>query len=175
MRAEFEWQNTGLLSREVRVQVSSPAPRFARLAQTGHERWSYKPEVPESQAGLGTRNWAMELLGVVASLAMRIAGGFDAHMVHQIGGHNSMAEYLVANEDVAGSIPADRSMRCWYIGRASAFQAEEAGSTPARRSKSSGCRVTGSPPVLGTGQWRFKSSHPDQIVAGLRSGPSVVS
>lgn len=29
----------------------------------------------------------------------------------------------------------------------------------------SGCRVTGSPPVLGSGRWRFESSHPDQIVA----------
>ncbi len=81
----------------------------------------------------------------------------------RLSGHNSMAECLVANEDAAGSIPADRSTRRWYMGCASAFQAEEADSISARRSRISGCRVTGSPPALGAGRWRFKSSHPDQF------------
>jgi hypothetical protein len=81
----------------------------------------------------------------------------------RLSGHNSMAECLVANEDAVGSIPADRSTRRWYIGCASALQAEEADSISARRSRFSGCRVTGSPPALGAGRWRFKSSHPDQV------------
>ena len=46
-----------------------------------------------------------------------------------------MVECLVANEDAAGSIPADRSTRRWYMGCASAFQAEEADSISARRSR----------------------------------------
>ena len=88
------------------------------------------------------------------------------------------------------------------MGCASAFQAEEADSISARRSRFSGCRVMGAhllweqggggsnpliptsltgsglvlkAPVSGTGDRGLKSRLPDQIDAGLRSGSSVVS
>ena len=158
MRAEFEWQNTRLLIGEVRVQVSSPAPGFAPLAQTV-ERRSYKPEVGGSNPPRGTR---FERSDNGSTPVLQTGSGDSTSPAStRLSGHNSTAECLVANEDAAGSIPADRSTRRWYMGCASAFQAEEADSISARRSRISGCGVTGSPPALGAGRWRFKSSHPD--------------
>ncbi len=160
MRAGREWQRIRLLPGRVRVQVSSPAPKIAPLAQMV-ERRSYKPEVGGSKPPRGTKFGGVVTTGtrLACTQQMRVRLPSPPPV---LSGHNSVAECLVANENAAGSIPADRSRRCWYMGCARAFQAREAGSSPARRSKFSGCRVTGSSPALGAGRWRFKSSHPDQ-------------
>ena len=65
----------------------------------------------------------------------------------------------------AGSIPADRSRirGCSSMAEWESSKLSTTGSIPASRSRISGCRVTGSPPALGAGRWRFKSSHPDQF------------
>ena len=39
--------------------------------------------VPQKPLASGMASWAMGLHGVVAALAMQIAGGFNPHMVHQ--------------------------------------------------------------------------------------------
>ena len=131
MRAGREWQRIRLLPGRVRVQVSSPAPKICPVSSDGR--------APVLQTGsrrlepsTGYQIGVVGLHGVAGGQA----GEFDSRTIHQdLSGHNSVAECLVANENVAGSIPADRSTRCWYIGCARAFQAREAGSSPARRSK----------------------------------------
>ena len=141
------------------------APRFARLAQMV-ERRSYKPEVPESQAGLGTRFGGVVFNGSTPVLQTGKSGDSTSPPPPpNLGGHSSVAESDIANVGAAGSIPADRSTRLSYMAVVPrVFQTRRSGFDSRHAAPEfSGCRVTGSPPVLGTGRWRFKSSHPDQV------------
>ncbi len=62
----YGW-HTRLLPDEVRVKIPPLPPGFARLAQMGYERSPYKREVPESQAGPGTRFGRVVITGALRS------------------------------------------------------------------------------------------------------------
>src|SRR5208337_5356504 len=81
---------------ELRIQVPPLPPRFARLAQMGYERWSYKPEVPESQAGLGTKFGRVVITGALRSCKPEVGIRLPPRPP-ALGGHGSVAESDIAS------------------------------------------------------------------------------
>ena len=161
MRAEFEWQNTRLLLGECASSSLAARTRICPVSSDGR--------APVLQTGsrrlepsTGYQIWGRRLIGRTPVLQTGNEGSFPSAST-KFGRPWFSGRIRHCQCRGAGSIPADRSTRRWYMGCASAFQAEEADSISARRSRFSGCRVTGSPPALGAGRWRFKSSHPDQF------------
>ena len=62
----------------------------------GHERWSYKPEVPESQAGLGTIFGCVVFIGSTLVLQTK-SGDSTSPASTRFGGHGSVAESDIAS------------------------------------------------------------------------------
>ena len=154
-----------------------PHQRFAPLAQMV-ERRSYKPEVGDSNPPRGTRFGSWGCMGWPPHLQCGQSGEFDSRTIHQdLSGHNSVAECLVANENVAGSIPADRS-KCgvgiWAVPEPSKLVKRVR--VPHAAPSFSGRSLVLKALALGARDRRLKSCRPDQALRSrLEPGSSMVS